>query len=559
MKRIIAALFIGTVSLFGQTTYDTDSTPTVAEIEALIASAVNGDTVRIASGTHTFTSKIDIDKEVSLIGQGPGLTFIKRSTGGILIEPDADNITIGFMTCVFDVSGVIFIDLNNPTSNLSNFRLTNYVSDQSNGFSGRDIYSTNSSNTYTYDILVDNCVFDWQATSSEPIFIYGANTSWSSAAPFGQRDVFIMEDSTIKGGDGYPDFNAYATAVVRYCTIIGSNKLDWHGTASNFARGCRSAEIYGNVFSNPGSGRAIEVRGGATIIWGNTNTDVSDGLMHLNEYGTFRAVDEAWYADYTGVSNNGGNAEFTGFSSAWITENIKVGKGIDHVAASDGGNYANFSYTSYTVQSKTATSFTLNLAYNGDDTGTMGQYRTPDSRPIEDQIGVGVNQLNGEEPGYIFNNSRPSNVEWTWAPIAADDNAIDFYGSSFDQADIFVPDEDVFEYDASFDGSSGVGIGTKAEMNAITGTTDNVGFWVTDEGTWNSAEAGFDGQLYKWNGSAWVLYYTPYTYPHPLNDGVSSFPPTEPSSLVLTAVIEQQAATPPTLRRINGAARGLLQ
>jgi len=65
--------------------------------------------------------------------------------------------------------------------------------------------------------------------------------------------------------------------------------------------------------------------------------------------------------------------------------------------------------------------------------------------------------------------------------------------------------------------------------------TEGVGYWVTDRGSWNTS-AGTDGyhnplgytgqgQLYRCGASNnWVLYYTPYTYPHPLQDTGTAIP-----------------------------------
>lgn len=54
-------------------------------------------------------------------------------------------------------------------------------------------------------------------------------------------------------------------------------------------------------------------------------------------------------------------------------------------------------------------------------------------------------------------------------------------------------------------------------MLAIKPTKVGVGFWVTNEGSWNTRlPANSSGRLYSWNGSAWALKYTPYAYPHPL-------------------------------------------
>jgi hypothetical protein len=66
-------------------------------------------------------------------------------------------------------------------------------------------------------------------------------------------------------------------------------------------------------------------------------------------------------------------------------------------------------------------------------------------------------------------------------------------------------DVDAWKHEASFDGSTGMGVGLKSAMPA-SGLTVGVGYWATDE-----------SKLYRATGATtWELLYTPYTYPHPL-------------------------------------------
>jgi hypothetical protein len=126
--------------------------------------------------------------------------------------------------------------------------------------------------------------------------------------------------------------------------------------------------------------------------------------------------------------------------------------------------------------------------------------------PIDDQIGVGKDpKVGASEPMVLWNNVSSGKA---WAISLG-------YGDQAVLQKFIQADRDYYAQAATFDGSSGVGRGTKAQMQAITPTKTGVGFWVTDEGEWNSQNAGADGTLYVWSGSQWSASYTPYSYPHP--------------------------------------------
>ena len=102
-------------------------------------------------------------------------------------------------------------------------------------------------------------------------------------------------------------------------------------------------------------------------------------------------------------------------------------------------------------------------------------------------------------------------------------------------------DDEFFNQNDNFDGSSGIGYGTVEQMNNITPTTTGVGFWVgtsptsiSDDNVGCNPTTPISGTLYRWDGDSWEAYYTPYTYPHPLrgaNRGVNEESLTPPGGL----------------------------
>jgi hypothetical protein len=89
-----------------------------------------------------------------------------------------------------------------------------------------------------------------------------------------------------------------------------------------------------------------------------------------------------------------------------------------------------------------------------------------------------------------------------------------------------------------FNGTVGTGYGTLA--NRPTTCTPAVGYWATDQGTWNTSNSSQGGVLYICTATnTWSVGYTPYTYPHPLTAGGSTTGgagPNPPSGL--TAAVE---------------------
>lgn len=95
------------------------------------------------------------------------------------------------------------------------------------------------------------------------------------------------------------------------------------------------------------------------------------------------------------------------------------------------------------------------------------------------------------------------------------------------------PNQQYWDYTSSFNGAVGAGAGPASARPAT--CTAGVAYWVTDQGEWNSARPGADGQLYKCTAAnTWTLYYRPYPYPHPLR--AQGGPPPAPATDLRTVV-----------------------
>jgi hypothetical protein len=85
-----------------------------------------------------------------------------------------------------------------------------------------------------------------------------------------------------------------------------------------------------------------------------------------------------------------------------------------------------------------------------------------------------------------------------------------------------------------FNGTTGTGYGTLA--NRPTTCSPVVGYWATDQGTWNAYSSTQEGTLYTCTATnTWTATYTPYTYPHPLvqSSGGTGTAPAPPTSLTV--------------------------
>jgi hypothetical protein len=526
---LVATLTLAsTSSLFGfskmGSVYTTNGSQ--ADVIAALADSSNGAVINLPAGTFTWGAggtSVIISDAITLVGAGPGNTIINFDTTAPEGTNGAIQINSGATVKAFTV--------NTPTN------VTAFTVGGVNGWRISNISSPNLAADASYFCfissgygLIDNCTITAGAGNDELIFARGPNNSWQTPDSLGGATNLIIENCTFNGPGYVCDANANARFVVRFCTITGAMKIDGHGFASNTPRGIREIEIYNNTWTNSTNTfwAGMEIRGGTGMVFHNASNPAFGGAeLFFEDYG----YQGEWpnFGVPIAITSPGTSATIT----TTVPHGLSTGWTINVNSPAVTGDY--------TVTVVSPLAFTIPVAGGtGSTGGTTAVFQTPVNWPINDQIGVGQDpKVGGSDPLYSWGNIQ-NGAKWLRVLKTPDPGAITLYreqtsnpSATFLETDLIKADRDVFtdlSVSGSFNGTTGVGTGTTAQMNAITPTKVGVGFWVTDQGSWNTTiAAGTSGELYAWSGTAWVLKYTPYTYPDPMEA------PIAPSNLSISS------------------------
>lgn len=396
------------------------------------------------------------------------------------------------------------------------------------------------------------------------------DNSWASPDTIGTAQAFYVENSvfnyalitdtdTILGSGGGGRFVCRFNVVNSISTGGGCSD---HGTdTTGRTRGGRQYEVYRNtgICTNATQGcpSFSPGRSGTGIIFGNTFTNSGGGFFKsiatLDAQRRWRP-DSPWGScdgtsawDQNGPSNpvysgtigsvSSSNSQYVitdSSSPGWSTNKwaqsgtpysfVDVTKGFGYEVSANSSNTLTTGYTGsyFGVNVPSAgDSYQIRLATACIDQPARGAGGlVQGTTPTLSASGSAGSVNEALDPIYEFEDKLPG----SYAPISSNEGSIvanrDFYQESSNQGAQTSPT-------SPFDGTSGTGHGTLANRPAT--CTPNVGYWATDQGTWNHSGKGEQGQLFVCSSTnTWTLYYQPYSYPHPLESGtgITPAPPT---------------------------------
>ena len=490
-----------------------------SDVRTALNRAQAGDTVVIPAGTANWTQKVSWNAPANVTLKGAGTSDTGGGDRTVIIDNSASgqpllNFDVN-STGVFRTTGITVrsgsgatkdggtININGPgkvridhshfiASSNANYKMVRF---------GSGVFG-----------LMDHCILDFTGTNA--LYFYNGrqgvgdwmgNLEWSLPTAFGSAAYFFIEDNIINGNVGGGAYSTRicdgftgAKVVVRFNTVSQAVLGETHATGhAPDDRGLRSQEVYGNKVTSSLARDpnycALDIENGTTLVWGNSWSNVYKNIylfkVTRKDNSTYNqsATPDRW--GYAGTQFNGVGSNWDG-GTALGTDTTKGYPCLDQPGRGQ-GDLLSGGFPSK-VNSTTKTISWPNQAL---------------------------------EPIYIWNNTGGIVSGW-----GGSTNSDQSGGRVVANRDYYPSASGVQTSPTSpFDGTSGTGWGVLA--NRPTTCAPGVAYFATDQGSWNTSSSnpygvqqnGADGVLYKCTApNTWTLYYTPYTYPHPLQTGASS-------------------------------------
>jgi hypothetical protein len=504
LKFLISILFVCLLP-WSVCADQTSTSCTTTDINTKIGLMSAGETLTLNCSVATWTSPITVDRAITITGNGPSATTITANSSqlmnvaiptGTYTIPSFVIKNIGFAgDC--DGASCFSIDGTDGGSQdfsvvVDNVKIRNMTTSNGNVFVLGWYSKSYGANKYTTTTSPRYVVFtrlDVDTTSlAKLIMYYGRNDSWLRDDLYGTRDFLFIEGSTLifrstdSGGRTIIDTDNGARVVGRYNTI-------YNGTFQSHDMGCytsssgnRIQDIYMNVMDAANaSAVGVAMVGGTGVAHDNV---ISTGYTFPGLAAVYRADACGWPTKPPNTSSKM-CSNFMSYCSATMGNSGSPCLGYWDCI---GGTVAGDCLTTCTTDAECGANTCVRIDGNG-----TGGY------PSRNQTGTGVYNgsfANTVAPWYWWNNYTTTEKTVLANP-----------GFSGQYSDYISFDADIFKQGASFNGTTGIGVGT-SRPTCASGCTLGVGYFDTSANT-----------LYKLTApSTWTAVYTGgYTCPHPLS------------------------------------------
>lgn len=480
-----------------------------ADVQAAIDLATSqGDVVQIPAGSCTWTISVHINanKGITLQGAGEGSTII---TDGM-----AHNTALYTNNCTITAScgwgTLLYVGFDSANTHITRVTAMTFIpfgTDDSTNYmlwvhgTGVDKYRidhltfdgdmkrraiavvTADGGVSEFSGVVDHVTCHHTGTNGAQCF----NVNYASDAfarvfkqsvELGTNSVPYWEDlictfDNVKADSCFDNYDGHGL-VLRYSAFSGIGNGN-HGVDSG-KREARQLEYYRNTYTNSGANLAQyhNFRTGPNIIFDETYSGPSTGVYNISIYRTS--------SSNTFFGTPGGNC--TGANSY-----------DGNIGTAEQGN---------------------------EGYPCLGQVGWYFPAPAGCSSQATCNAANGSNaihnPAYVWNNVKSGSSQRL---------STGSYPAAYVHINSATAPSKIDIYDdvsASCSGAScTVGIGRGTLTNRPASCTTGVAYWATDQGNWNKIPGGEQGVLYKCTATdTWTLYYTPYEYPHPLQEYVPS-------------------------------------
>jgi len=408
---------------------------------------------------------------------------------------------------------------------------------------------------------------------------YGDN-AWAQADTFGTGSNLYLENNSIYVGGVSATDAEFAPVgggiggglqVDRFNQVTSNNGFGVFGLhgldTDGRPRSGRILDVYGNTITctNSSCNTFCGYRGGTGHCFGNTITRTGSGFFNyfasiavyrvvfantpfgycggLNSQDPWDTNDNMVYYTGTVTSSGSGQTTFTD-STKSFTSNQLIPSGAPYTVYDTTQGFMS------EVSGNTATTITIQgpiseSGWTGLNSGDS--YEIIRSTVCVDQGGRGQGEyVSGStpSPSSAIGEALDPIYEWdnAMSPVALDGNVTTDTLRTIANRDWYTDNSDgtptaqtsaTSPFNGS--GSSGIGVGFGTLARRPTTCTTGVGYYATDQGSWNTSGNGFgSGILYKCTSTnTWSTLYTPYTYPHPLISGSSPIGSVLPPSNVV--------------------------